>query len=129
MECDIVITSKRVSREHSRLRRDGRRVLLFRSAQRGFDLRKLLFDVGARRVFVTDQPLKFDLTVGGRVTAISTYMTAGRPLSPSVVKAANRTRSMLVVTPLAHPRWLVPTPARDAVLLSYSLSALPALVP
>jgi DNA-binding response OmpR family regulator len=28
VECDIVITSKRVSREHSRLRREGRRVLL-----------------------------------------------------------------------------------------------------
>lgn len=28
VECDIVITSKRVSREHSRLRRDGRRVML-----------------------------------------------------------------------------------------------------
>ena len=28
VECDIVITSKRVSREHARLRRDGRRVTL-----------------------------------------------------------------------------------------------------
>jgi hypothetical protein len=36
--------------------------------------------------------------VGPRVTAISTYMTAGRPISPSLIKAANRNRSMLVVT-------------------------------
>jgi hypothetical protein len=36
--------------------------------------------------------------VGPRVTVISTYMTAGRPMSPSVVRTANRTRSMLVVT-------------------------------
>jgi pSer/pThr/pTyr-binding forkhead associated (FHA) protein len=28
LECDIVITSKRVSREHARLRRDGRRTIL-----------------------------------------------------------------------------------------------------
>ena len=36
--------------------------------------------------------------VGRGVTAISTYMTAGRPLSPSLIKAANRNRSTLVVT-------------------------------
>ena len=35
--------------------------------------------------------------VGSRVTASSTYMTAGRPLSPSLIRAANRNRSVLVV--------------------------------
>ena len=37
-------------------------------------------------------------SVGRGVTVISTYMTAGRPLSPSVIKAANRNRARLVVT-------------------------------
>lgn len=36
--------------------------------------------------------------VGRGVTAISTYMTAGRPLSPSLIRAANRNRASLVVT-------------------------------
>ena len=36
--------------------------------------------------------------VGKGVTAISTYMTAGRPLSPSLIKAANKNRASLVVT-------------------------------
>ncbi len=36
--------------------------------------------------------------VGKGVTAISTYMTAGRPLSPSLIRAANKNRSVLVVT-------------------------------
>jgi len=36
--------------------------------------------------------------VGKGVTAISTYMTAGKPLSPSLIKAANKNRASLVVT-------------------------------
>ncbi len=36
--------------------------------------------------------------VGRRVTAISTYMTAGRPLSPSLIRTANRNRARLVIT-------------------------------
>lgn len=36
--------------------------------------------------------------VGKGVTAISTYMTAGKPLSPSIIKAANKNRASLVVT-------------------------------
>jgi hypothetical protein len=48
-----------------RCRRHGRRVLLFRFAQGGFDLCEPLLDVGARRAFVTDQPLEFNLTFAG----------------------------------------------------------------
>lgn len=36
--------------------------------------------------------------VGRNVTAISTYMTAGRPIHPSVIRAANKNRASLVVT-------------------------------
>jgi hypothetical protein len=36
--------------------------------------------------------------VGPGVSAISTYMTAGRPLSPGVIRTANRLRASLVVT-------------------------------
>ena len=36
--------------------------------------------------------------VGKGVTTISTYMTAGRPLSPSLIRAANKNKASLVVT-------------------------------
>ena len=36
--------------------------------------------------------------VGKGVTAISTYMTAGKPISPKLIKAANKNRASLVVT-------------------------------
>ena len=36
--------------------------------------------------------------VGPGVTSISTYMTAGRPLSPSIIATANRSRARLLVT-------------------------------
>src|SRR5215475_399608 len=57
-----------------RRRRHGRRVLLFRLAQGCFGLREALLDVGARRVFVTDQPIEFDLTfsslgIGGEMVS------------------------------------------------------------
>lgn len=37
-------------------------------------------------------------TVGKGVTAISTYMTAGRPLAPALIRTANRHRASLVIT-------------------------------
>jgi hypothetical protein len=37
-------------------------------------------------------------TLGPGITAISTYLTAGKSLDPTLVKTANRTRAMLVVT-------------------------------
>ena len=55
--------------------------------------------------------------VGSGVTAISTYLTAGRPLSPALVRTANRNRAQLVVT------WL-PDGGRDgATQPGYRLKA------
>lgn len=44
--------------------------------------------------------------VGSGVTAISTYLTAGRPVSPALIRTANRNKASLVVT------WL-PDSGRD----------------
>jgi hypothetical protein len=41
------------------------RVLLFGVAQRRFDLRQPSLDVGARRSFLTDQPIEFGRPFGG----------------------------------------------------------------
>ena len=56
--------------------------------------------------------------VGTGVTAISTYLTAGRPLAPSLLRAARKSRAQLVVT------WL-PDGGRDgATQPAYRLKAI-----
>ncbi|HEX6945601.1 MAG TPA: glycosyl hydrolase, partial [Casimicrobiaceae bacterium] len=56
-------------------------------------------------------------SVGRGVTAISTYMTAGRPISPSLIKAANRNRARLVVT------WMPDAGRNGAAQPKYRLKA------